>query len=374
MKIMVIDDEYYAREALVSIINRSLSKQADVIIRSFDSAKNAIDTIPVFVPDVIFTDIRMDEMSGLELCEFVHQNYPSITLIIISGYADFGYAQKAIRYNVDRYLTKPVHEQDIQEILHQIMLKPSPVQQSSLSSDAINTSGKDINIVRTGERSNIIDASSCRLIRHYMVERNVFSLLEVVQESFDVFLSHYGCNKALFIKYFVNLFDIIKANEESLNQNEGFLNFVNDITKKAEQVSDIATATALMKEVLNYLKLVLSEEIAQETTLAEQIITYIENHYFDDLNMNDIARNVFFISPNYLSKLVNDATGLRFSKYLLKIRMENALKILSREDLSISEVAQLAGYNSESHFIQLFKKFYGTTPKNYRATLKEFPK
>lgn len=370
MKIMVVDDEYYAREALVSMIDRSLSDQSNTCIQSFDSAKKAMEAIPGFIPDILFTDIRMDEMTGLELCEFVHQNFSSVTLIIISGYADFSYAQKAICFNVNRYLTKPVSEHDIQEILQQLVVKSQIKPPDPLPADNAYMPGCSSPApLCPEETTDMIDASTGRLIRHYMIERNVFSLMEILQESFDSFLAHYGCSKPMLKKYFSNLFGLIQNHETTLEQNEEFLSFKKDIAEKTNQITDIASVSALMNEVLHYLKPVLTDNITPEASLSEKIIAYIENHYFDDLNMNDIAKNVFFISPNYLSKLVNDATGLRFSKYLLKVRMENARKILARGDLSISEVAQLTGYNSESHFIQLFKKYYGTTPKNYRSTL-----
>lgn len=367
MKIMVIDDEYYAREALVSIIKHTLSNQMDRDIQSFDSAAAAMKSIPVFLPDVIFTDIRMDEMTGLDLCEYVHQNYPSIMLIIISGYADFSYAQKAIRYHVDRYLTKPVSGPDIEEVLQQIMAKirqpEKPVPQNKEQGCAPCRDDQQ------NDQQMIIDPPSCRLIQHYLLERNIFSLMEILRESFDIFLSRYECSRTLLIKYFRNLFQIIQDHETALSRTDECLDFKRELMEKAGQISGVDAADALMNETLDYLRRALSENIMPEVTLAEKITAYIADHYFEDLNMNDLARNVFFISPNYLSKLVNDATGFRFSKYLLKIRMENALKILAREDLSISEVAQLTGYNSESHFIQQFKKYYGTTPKNYRMNL-----
>lgn len=367
---MVIDDEYYAREALISVIYCSLLDQANTFIQSFDSAKRAIEAMPNFIPDILFTDIRMDEMSGLDLCEFIHQNFPSVTLIIISGYADFSYAQKAIRFNVDRYLTKPISKEDIKEILERFILKSQGKPLCTPpSSNIIESNSNSSKFLHSDEASDVIDASYRRLIQHYMIENNIFSLLEILQESFDIFLSQYGFNKPMLKKYFISILEIIQSYDTALEQNDKFLDIKNETTKKANQIINIATASTLMDEILNHLKLVLSENITSETSLAEKIIAYIENHYFDDLNMNDIAKKVFFISPNYLSKLVNDATGLRFSKYLLKVRMENALKILARNDLSISEVARLTGYNSESHFIQLFKKYYGITPKYYKSTL-----
>ena len=58
--------------------------------------------------DIIITDIRMPGLNGLELCEKLHEANPNIQIILISGYADFSYAQRAIQLGVLGYCLKPV--------------------------------------------------------------------------------------------------------------------------------------------------------------------------------------------------------------------------------------------------------------------------
>lgn len=67
--------------------------------------------------DIALLDIRMPGMSGLELCEELRRRNENIQLIIISGYAEFSYAERAIRYGVLGYCLKPLEYEQITKLL-----------------------------------------------------------------------------------------------------------------------------------------------------------------------------------------------------------------------------------------------------------------
>ncbi len=58
--------------------------------------------------DVVFTDISMPVMSGMELAEILYREYPEVKVVFLSGYADFKYAQQALKFGVSDYVLKPV--------------------------------------------------------------------------------------------------------------------------------------------------------------------------------------------------------------------------------------------------------------------------
>jgi len=106
---LIVDDEKIIREGISKSINW---KELGVNICGL--AKNgseALDLIEIFMPSLVITDISMRDMDGLELLEIINQVYPNIKVILISGYKDFEYAQKAVAFNAFSYITKPIDEQ-----------------------------------------------------------------------------------------------------------------------------------------------------------------------------------------------------------------------------------------------------------------------
>ena len=121
MKVLIVDDEYYARKVLITMLSEW--DPGILIVGEAQTGLEALECIKNEIPEVIFADIRMPELDGLELAKIVGEQYPSIFLVIISGYADFNYAQKALDYGVREYLLKPVKESELQKCLNKLKVE-----------------------------------------------------------------------------------------------------------------------------------------------------------------------------------------------------------------------------------------------------------
>ena len=99
-----------------------------------------------------------------------------------------------------------------------------------------------------------------------------------------------------------------------------------------------------------------------------QAISYIEDNLHSNLKIAEIAENIG-MSPFYFSRLFRKSMGLSPHEYLTQRRLEVAKKKLKKTNLPIIDISAEVGFNSQSHFIILFKKQVGTTPLKYR---KEF--
>ncbi len=73
-----------------------------------ENGKDALEKIEQNEPDVVLTDIKMPYMDGLTMAETIRQLYPSVKIVIFSGFDEFEYAKKAIKLNVIEYILKPV--------------------------------------------------------------------------------------------------------------------------------------------------------------------------------------------------------------------------------------------------------------------------
>lgn len=112
LKLVLIEDETFLREKLTKILQREIEE-----VHPFSSAKEALHHIPNIMPDVILTDIKMAEMTGLEMVEEVRKLDLPIKVIVASAFSEPAYFQKAIKLKVENFLVKPI---DIDELLYQL--------------------------------------------------------------------------------------------------------------------------------------------------------------------------------------------------------------------------------------------------------------
>jgi len=146
--VLLADDEYMLRQSLSRKI-----KEADKsfrIVAECAEGRSAFEEIKKGNIQVVFTDIRMPETNGLELARLIHENYPDILTVILTGYADFKYAQEAIRQDVFDYLLKPVSEEDLSAVLEKLSLRLQ--QQYELPDEESSKGRSNEEIVQQTER------------------------------------------------------------------------------------------------------------------------------------------------------------------------------------------------------------------------------
>lgn len=119
IKVLLVDDEQYIREGL-----RQLVDWEEYGYEIIGEAGNGVDAIAILEEsqvDVVFVDIRMPKMTGLELIEYVQEKlHRNIQFVILTGYADFEYARMAIRMHVKNYMLKPIQKEELSDILHKL--------------------------------------------------------------------------------------------------------------------------------------------------------------------------------------------------------------------------------------------------------------
>lgn len=112
MKVLIADDESTVLEGLQYIIDwEALGFSICSLARN---GEETLDKILTLDPDLVLLDIRMPKLSGTEIVQFAREKGYRGHFIILSGYSDFTYAQTAIRYGVDFYLTKPIDEEELE--------------------------------------------------------------------------------------------------------------------------------------------------------------------------------------------------------------------------------------------------------------------
>ena len=119
LKMIIADDEILVREGLKNILPWEAYN-----IEVVGVAKNGIETLTLceeMKPDILFTDIRMPHLTGIEVAQKLKmQNYKT-RIIIVSGIEDFSYAQQAIELNTEGYILKPIKKNKLIEIVEKVV-------------------------------------------------------------------------------------------------------------------------------------------------------------------------------------------------------------------------------------------------------------
>lgn len=156
-QVLIVDDEQSVLTLLSNTINwQELELSLAGTAADGEQALEIIRRKPV---DIVITDIRMQKLSGLELSKILYQQYPSIKLIIMSGYAEFSYAQKALTYGALGYCLKPVETEDIIQLLLKAIGKLRS-EKNILSNDSI------LEYIYTNDTPNI---------RKYLMQHGIFT-------------------------------------------------------------------------------------------------------------------------------------------------------------------------------------------------------
>lgn len=91
---------------------------------------------------------------------------------------------------------------------------------------------------------------------------------------------------------------------------------------------------------------------------------YVEEHLSEDLSLVRLAEQVY-LNPSYLSRLYKQVTGKNLSELIDQARIREAKQLLSRENIKVSEVSRLVGYETTASFSRFYKKSTGLTPQEY---------
>ncbi len=140
-----------------------------------------------------------------------------------------------------------------------------------------------------------------------------------------------------------------------------------------EQLHGAGTVSDLILFFREFLKrlltLNLKPQAASQEIRLERVCRYIDENFNLDLKLGQVAKEKGF-SASVFSRGFKKITGMGFSAYLRKTRLENAMKLLASSRLSVTQISQECGFNNLQYFFDVFKKKTGKTPQEYRNASK----
>lgn len=353
--VFLVDDEELVIKSLIASVD--WASHGFIVAGYALCATDALLQIVDISPDVVFTDIRMPGMSGLELIKQLNdRSFPGLK-IVISGYAEFALAQKAINYGAFGYCLKPFDETEIITFLKKA---------ETVLQDRTHQREMDFWSMGTNRDSNIIVPNSTRKEKgldqlENAIAQNDWAGVSVALEQLEVFFKKNSLHITDALWAYNQVMRFIYKNEKEA--------FADTLIFSIDQLTGSFTSAL---DMLTYLQELLADKYRQAGSQHQPgnrtfmaIRSFIDEHYLEELSIPSLAKQ-FSVNGNYISQLFKRVTGSTFTEYLTQLRMKHACEILLKTDLPISEVAENSGYTDYFYFSRIFKRTQGITPSAYR--------
>lgn len=145
---------------------------------------------------------------------------------------------------------------------------------------------------------------------------------------------------------------VLKINNQFLMDLQD-INTLDNLCYKLQETIDVFTEC-----MFNYIP-------SKSNEITKKAIRYISKNFTRNLTLDDVANHVHLNSA-YFSTLFKQSTGSSFKEYLNMVRIEESKRLLANTDYSIIDIALATGFEDQSYFSKVFKKYTGLTPKQYR--------
>ncbi len=120
-KVLVADDEHIIRRGIIGFLKKYYQLE---VVAEAENGEEALELAKRRELDILFVDINMPILNGLQFIEQLRKVQPKASVVIITGYDDFEYARQAIRLQVDEYILKPLMEETfdsaVKRVLHEL--------------------------------------------------------------------------------------------------------------------------------------------------------------------------------------------------------------------------------------------------------------
>lgn len=393
--VIIVDDEPLIREGIRELVDwEALGMR---VAAEAEDGEEALEKALACRADIALVDLNMPIMDGITLIGELRNRLPSCRIVIVTGHDEFAYAQQAIHHGVDEYLLKPANPKDLTAVLTRIgeQLEKAREQEKHLEM-ASRQIRKNIPLLRERFCNEWIGES---LTRQEVLEQLRF--LELPDRAPSLFgivrwPEAEGNAAAVVVRpereRQLMLFAIENIMDELLSpwpharfrDPHGFLCAI------VWDAADADPFGAVERAVARYLKLFVVTHaepvtggvetvpavyrkargiIYRETAISPVVRrarTYMRDHHHDpDLSLESTARAVG-VSPVYLSRLFRQELGTTFVSLLTQIRISRATRLLLTTSMSVAEIAEAVGYESQHYFSTAFKKAVGVSPIRYR--------
>ncbi|MBU5673108.1 response regulator transcription factor [Paenibacillus brevis] len=191
MNVLVVDDEHTEREGIKQLIDQYQFPCRVLEAENGSAAEKILNRTAI---DILFTDVKMPLMNGIELCKMARKSQENLKIVICSGYGEFEYARSAMKLGVINYLLKPLVLDEFLEVMEEITQE-----KAYQEPDQVTQESKVIQQVKEFIKNNFQrDVSLSEAANEVYLSPGYLSILfkKETGENFSKYLTDYRLRKA----------------------------------------------------------------------------------------------------------------------------------------------------------------------------------
>lgn len=400
-KLLIADDEPKIRRGLMKVLPWN-ELNIDVVGEA-ENGLIALELAKQLQPDILFVDICMPFLDGLELIEQLQSVLDRSVIIVISGHDEFNYAQKAVKLNVFEYLLKPVMKNKLLTVVTSAIQVLEEAHQNKERNNWVDSQLKtnsliirDIFLVKwiNGLLTEAEIKLNLAFFKLNFTAQTGMIVFKVIQ-SLDTGKSSRTWNRDLLEFAVKNVAEDTLRNEAYhiiFKDKKGFIVIISSIENEAEWQGLSGKIQHKIEAILE--KIVIIEQrkleggLAQVTSMYNELVVDVNakgslspiviltkkmmdhNYHNSDLSLQEVADRVQ-VSPTYLSKQLKKELGVSFIDYLTEVRIKKAIQFMNDPSAKVYEIAEMVGYSSQHYFSNAFKKITGVSPLLYKKGIRQ---
>jgi two-component system, response regulator YesN len=433
LRLLVVDDEKYDRDSIISMINSDFKEQLEI-----SEAKNGREAIEIserLRPEIIIMDIKMPGINGLKAIQEIRKFLPNSYFIILTAYDYFDFAVEAVKNNVKEYILKPFSRIEIMEKIEvavnyintEKMKRKNEIENQEKLYNLMPVIENELSFAIINNSIYSIDYETyCRYLS--MDFENAYSMVvnikhkandeymedaarEVVKLQIGEYIKEYISRRHRNIPsyrftkelvYFIQ----IQNNEEEEESNLNSVNLAADIRREVKRLFNISVMIGIGRcynglnqmhksyeeaksalyyesENMNIIhindvynnsndKRYLNEKVNNGDREKIALFKAVEQYIKDNIKVElDLEKTAakFNLSIYYFSRIFKDILGYNFPDYINKVRIDMAKELLKNDSISIKEICYSVGYSDPNYFSKVFKKYEGLTPSEFKIKL-----
>ncbi|MBU3153316.1 response regulator transcription factor [Clostridium estertheticum] len=396
-KLLIADDEPRIRKGLRNALN--WNEFNIEVVGEAEDGEIALNQTEKLKPDIIFLDICMPFLNGLELIKKLNEKDQNCIIIIITGYDEFEYMHEALKLKTFDYLLKPVPKEVLIDTVNKAIQEIRKNEEKRVYLDwADRRLEENFDMLKQAFLNNWLNGSyeymeilnELKFFKYNFdagIEVVVIKVIErlnheVYSKNWDRELLNFALtnvtlelmkkvkpeitytdedNNIIIISNVMNTYEWLNIANEIEKKIYYYLHFTVIIEHK-RSISGISGVKNTYNEIIASIS-----KIAAYKPIVLLATRYIDTNYnVNDLSLGDVAEK-FNLSSSYLSKLLKKEAGLSFIDYLTKYRINKSICMMDDPKYKIYEIAEAVGYSNQHYFCKAFKKIMGFAPTEYRG-------